>query len=54
MVGALLARGVFVRKPGLPPLDGHIRVTVGTQGERDRLAPIFAEALATLAAPASR
>ena len=50
MVAALLARGVFIRKPGLPPLDGHVRITVGTQAERDRLAPVFAEALASLQA----
>lgn len=48
MVEALLERGVFVRKPGAPPLDGHIRVTVGTPAERERFATIFAEALAAL------
>lgn len=30
----LLSIGVFVRKPALPPLDGYIRVTVGTSHER--------------------
>jgi histidinol-phosphate aminotransferase len=45
-VEALLQRGVFVRKPGAPPLDGHIRVTVGTAGER----AIFADELARVIA----
>jgi histidinol-phosphate aminotransferase len=40
MVHGLLERGVFVRKPGAPPIDGFIRVTVGTPEER----AIFAEA----------
>ena len=56
MVETLLMRGVFVRKPGAPPLDGHIRVTVGTQAERQTFAEIFSEALAGLkenAAPRS-
>jgi histidinol-phosphate aminotransferase len=48
LLEALLERGVFVRKPGAPPLDGHIRVTVGTPAERERFAAIFAEALAAL------
>ena len=48
MVEALLARGVFVRKPGAPPLDGHIRVTVGTASQRAEFAQHFAEALAAL------
>jgi histidinol-phosphate aminotransferase len=50
MVGALLERGVFVRKPGAPPLDGHIRVSVGTAPERSEFARHLAEALATLGA----
>ena len=41
----LLRRGVFVRKPSAPPLDGYIRVTVGTPEERRRFAQIFAETL---------
>jgi histidinol-phosphate aminotransferase len=43
MVEALLGLGVFVRKPAAAPLDGHIRVTVGTAPERAR----FARALET-------
>lgn len=42
---ALAARGVFVRKPGTPPLDRCIRVTVGTQEERRVFAEIFPKAL---------
>ncbi len=47
-VDALLQRGVFVRKPGAAPLDGHIRVTVGTADDRSAFAVAFAEALAHL------
>ncbi|HZO95080.1 MAG TPA: aminotransferase class I/II-fold pyridoxal phosphate-dependent enzyme [Candidatus Baltobacteraceae bacterium] len=45
MVATLLELGVFVRKPWAPPIDGFIRVTVGTAGEREAFAEIFAEAL---------
>ncbi len=45
MVEALLERGIFVRKPGMPPLEGHVRVTVGTQAERARFAAAFTDAL---------
>ena len=40
-IKALLDRGVFIRKPFAPPLDGYIRVTVGTGQERRQ----FAQAL---------
>lgn len=33
-IAELMARGVFIRKPFAPPLDGYIRVTVGTAAER--------------------
>jgi len=46
MVATLLELGVFVRKPWAPPIDGYIRVTVGTAAERARFAACFAEALA--------
>ena len=46
MVDDLLRRAVFVRKPAAAPLDGHIRVTVGTAHERRRFAEIFEAALA--------
>ena len=48
MVSVLLERGVFVRKPYAPPIDGFIRVTVGDATERVAFGEIFAEALATV------
>jgi histidinol-phosphate aminotransferase len=48
MVHGLLERGVFVRKPGAPPIDGFIRVTVGTPEERAAFAEAFALVLDTL------
>jgi histidinol-phosphate aminotransferase len=45
MVATLLELGVFVRKPYAPPIDGFIRVTVGTPAERAAFGAIFAEAL---------
>jgi histidinol-phosphate aminotransferase len=47
VVEALLAAGIFVRKPAAPPLDGHIRVTVGTVPERARFAEAFARIVAS-------
>jgi histidinol-phosphate aminotransferase len=49
MLEELLRRAVFVRKPGAPPLDGHIRVTVGTPSERVRFAFALSDALQALA-----
>ncbi len=43
MVGTLLERGAFVRKPGAPPLDRCFRVTVGTAPEREAFAEILRE-----------
>ena len=43
-IKALLERGVFIRKPFAAPLDGYIRVSVGTAAER----AAFAEALAAV------
>ena len=51
VVAALLQRGVFIRKPGAPPLDGHVRISVGTPQERDVLAKELT-AVAAEAAPA--
>jgi histidinol-phosphate aminotransferase len=45
MVAGLLERGVFVRKPYAAPIDGYIRVTVGTTAEREAFAEILSEAL---------
>ena len=44
----LASKGVFVRKPGTPPLDRCIRVTVGTPEERRVFAEIFPEVLAEI------
>jgi len=48
LLNALLERGVFVRKPALPPLDGCVRITVGRSEDLDILKPIFAEAASGL------
>jgi histidinol-phosphate aminotransferase len=45
-VEALLRLGVFVRKPAAPPLDGYVRVTVGTAPERARFADAFTRVVA--------
>jgi histidinol-phosphate aminotransferase len=45
IVSALAERGVFVRMPGVPPIDSYIRVTVGTPEERALFAEIFRETL---------
>jgi histidinol-phosphate aminotransferase len=34
VMNSLLAHGVFVRKPGAPPLDRYVRISVGTAAER--------------------
>jgi histidinol-phosphate aminotransferase len=48
MMHGLLERGVFVRKPGEPPINGYIRVTVGTAEERALFYEHFAAALDAL------
>jgi histidinol-phosphate aminotransferase len=48
MVEELLRRAVFIRKPGGPPLDRYVRVTVGTNDERVRFASSFTAALQAL------
>lgn len=54
LVAALLERGIFVRKPGAPPIDDCIRVTIGTPGERAAFGDAFAEALDALREKATR
>ncbi|MEO7039131.1 MAG: aminotransferase class I/II-fold pyridoxal phosphate-dependent enzyme [Candidatus Elarobacter sp.] len=54
MVATLLELGVFVRKPWAPPIDGFVRITVGTVAERARFAEIFAEALERVREKATR
>lgn len=48
MMHGLLERGVFVRKPGELPINGFIRVTVGTPDERLVFYERFAAALDAL------
>ncbi len=50
MVALLEERGVFVRRPGVPPLDRFVRVSVGTPEDRADFAEAFAEALSALRA----
>ena len=45
LMTALLERDVFVRMPGVPPLDRCIRVTVGRPQERAVFAALLREAL---------
>ena len=42
---ALESYGVFVRMPGVAPMDRCIRVTVGRQPERTRFAEVFERVL---------
>jgi histidinol-phosphate aminotransferase len=48
LVARMLERGVFIRKPGAPPLDRYVRVTVGTAPERARFGAAFDDALRSL------
>ena len=48
MVALLDERGVFVRRPGVAPLDRFVRVTVGTAPERAAFADRFADAMQAL------
>jgi histidinol-phosphate aminotransferase len=54
LLATLLDDGVFVRKPGAPPIDRCIRVTVGTAAERTEFAARLAEALAEVDAKLPR
>ncbi|HVA29131.1 MAG TPA: aminotransferase class I/II-fold pyridoxal phosphate-dependent enzyme [Candidatus Baltobacteraceae bacterium] len=46
----LLARGVWIRKPGLPPLDRFVRVSAGTKPMRDAFAAAFRAVVAEVVA----
>ncbi len=50
VLAALLRRGVWIRKPGAPPLNRYIRATVGTKAMRvafaDALEAVFVEVAA--------
>ena len=48
LLKALEAHGVFVRMPGVAPLDRCIRVTVGTPPERAQFAQVFQAILPTV------
>lgn len=54
VLDGVLARGVFIRKPGVAPLDRCIRVSCGSDGDLDlfaeALTPALAEARAGVAA----
>jgi len=41
VMAALLSAGVFLRKPGVPPLDRHVRIGVGDERELAALAAGF-------------
>jgi histidinol-phosphate aminotransferase len=47
IVAALLRRGIHIRKPAFPPLDGYVRISVGAEGERALLAHALEDILAT-------
>ena len=48
VVRELLMRGVWIRKPGAPPLDSYVRVTVGTEPMRASFADALRAVLAEL------
>jgi len=50
MLALLDERDVFVRKPGVAPIDRFVRVTVGTDEERAGFAEIFRDSVRALRA----
>jgi histidinol-phosphate aminotransferase len=50
VMNALLARGVFIRKPAAPPLDRYVRVSVGTPADRLEFAARLHAVLGEMAA----
>ncbi|MEL6747744.1 MAG: pyridoxal phosphate-dependent aminotransferase, partial [Pseudomonadota bacterium] len=54
VLDAVLARGVFIRKPGIAPLDRCIRVTVGTDTDLSAFAAALGPALEDAEVSASR
>lgn len=46
VLDAVLARGVFIRMPGVAPLDRCVRISAGTDADLDLLAEVFPAALA--------
>jgi histidinol-phosphate aminotransferase len=53
LLTALAARGIFIRKPMVPPLDRCIRITAGPPAALDALAAAFPDALAAARATPS-
>jgi histidinol-phosphate aminotransferase len=51
VMNALLSRGVWVRKPGAPPLDSNIRVSAGTEPMRQAFAATLRAVLEGVAVP---
>ena len=47
VMNELLARGVWIRKPGAPPLDRYVRVSVGTEPMRRAFESAFRNVLET-------
>ena len=45
VLDGLIARGIFVRMPGVPPLDRCIRITAGTDADLDLLEDALPDAL---------
>ncbi len=48
LVEQMAQRGVFIRRPGVAPLDACIRITVGTRAEREQLAHILTDCVSEL------
>jgi histidinol-phosphate aminotransferase len=48
VMNELLVRGVWIRKPGLPPLDRYVRVSAGTPDMRAAFAQAFRDVVATV------
>ncbi len=46
VMNELLRRGVWIRKPGAPPLDAYVRVSAGTAGMRDAFSAALRAVLA--------
>jgi histidinol-phosphate aminotransferase len=49
VMNGLLARGVWIRKPGLPPLDRYVRVSAGTPPMRKAFEEAFTAAVGATA-----
>ncbi|MBT9385610.1 pyridoxal phosphate-dependent aminotransferase [Pseudooceanicola sp. CBS1P-1] len=52
LVAAFAEEGIFIRMPGVAPLDRCIRISCGPAAELDRLEAVFPQVLARVATPA--